>query len=171
MLNHLENQRPWKRLVKITTWELSVKARNMKREAVGGIWNMLETVLETRPELLAQSEASLEVPPVAPITGRPRYAPARGQMEGFQYLDWNWEVSGTSHRLYLMLSKRALREGGWTAAQRGCLSHGVEVEGLCGRRQNVFSFFCNDQDDSSWKTLKKKKKRDHHTEIAQREPS
>lgn len=60
----------------------------MKREAVGGISNMLATMLETCPELLLRSEASLAVPPAAPVTGRARGAPTRGQTESFQYLDW-----------------------------------------------------------------------------------
>lgn len=157
MLNSLENQRPWKRLVKITTWELSVKAKNMKREAVGGIWNTLESGLETRPELLLQSEASLEVPPVAAVTGRPRCAPSRGQAKGFRWPDWNWEMRGTSHRLHLMLSKRAWREGSWIAAQSTCLNDAVEAAGLYARRQKGFFQWSRDVFMENIKKKKKKK--------------
>ena len=61
----------------------------MKREAVGGSRNMLEMVLDTHPQWLLKSEASLQAPPVAPLAGKPRCVPTGGRKQGFQYPDWN----------------------------------------------------------------------------------
>lgn len=57
----------------------------MKREAVGGIWNMLEMVLEARPAQRLQGETSLELPSVA-LHRQATVGPARGKTQDFQYL-------------------------------------------------------------------------------------
>ena len=126
-------------------------------------------VLERCPKRLLQGEVSLEVPLVVPVTGGPRCAPDHGQMEGFQVPAWNREMKGASHRRHVMLSKRALGEGRWTAAQSKRLRDGVEVSRLGEKTKGIFlGVMSKIILQGRHLKKKKKKKKEHHTEISQK---